>query len=247
MKRSFAYPLVALTVAGAFVGGCATVQPYVPTPTSTTRQVDRNYVIGREQSAAVGESIVRVKDYQLKQMPTNIVKADKAFTLYAPPISTIAFPTGGSATIVGTTPRDGVNYRMVRLPQSPLLNFLVRDDGTFEGSAVNFRGERMGWSYTPNPPDVRLLPDSAGAVETTPGYENYELVYSGSAGDTLQVLYREYTPNDLARPAFSQQLVFSKAPKRFRYRELQIDFREADNERIVYTVISDGISSGQPK
>lgn len=239
MKRSLC-PLLAFTVGGALIGGCATVQPYTPTPTSTTRQVDRNYVIGREQSAAVGESIIRVKDYYVKQAPTNIVKADKAFTLYAPPTQTIEFPSGGSATIIGTTPRDGVNYRMVRLPQIALLNFLLREDETFEGSAINFRGERMGWSYTPKPPDIRFIPDSIDAVETSPGYANFELVYGGSAGDTIQVLYREYTPNDLARPAFSQQLVFSKAAKRFRYRDIQIDFREADNERMVYTVVSDG-------
>ena len=57
MKLS--HSLLALTVGGALIGGCATVQPYTPTPTSTTRQVDRNYVIGREQSAAVGESIIK--------------------------------------------------------------------------------------------------------------------------------------------------------------------------------------------
>ena len=127
----------------------------------------------------------------------------------------------------------------MRLPQSPALHFLLNPDGTFEGSAVTFRGDRMGWSYSPSPSDVHLIADSTEAVEMPPGAENFELIYGGSAGDTIQVLYREYRSNDLARPAFSQQLVYSKSAKRFRYRDFQIEVRDADNERIVYTVISD--------
>jgi hypothetical protein len=37
------------------------------------------------------------------------------------------------------------------------LRFLIKDDGSFEGSAINFMGERMGFNYRPIPSDVRLV------------------------------------------------------------------------------------------
>ena len=240
MKRAASWLSAALRIAAMLVAGCATVQPYQPTPISRTHKVERNYEIGREQAAVVGWPIVRVKEYDVIRSPTGVVEADRSFTLYTPPVQIIRFPSGGTARIVGTTPRAGIEYRLLRLPQSPSVSFLLNADGTFEGSAVDYRGDRMGWSYWPTPSDVHFIAHSTEAVETSPGFENFELIYGGAAGDAVQVLYREYAPNDLARPAFSQQLVYSHSAKRFRYRDFEIEFREADNEHIVYTVVSDG-------
>ena len=99
----------------------------------------------------------------------------------------------------------------------------------------------MGWSYAPTPPNAKLVTDSTEAVETSNGYTNFELVYGGTSGDSIQILYREYTQSDLARPAFSQQLTYSKTAKRFRFQNIQIDVKQANNESITYTVISDGL------
>lgn len=230
------------------LAGCASVQPYTPPPLSTKHQIDRSYLLGREQYASVGDPIIKVKDYYIKKSPSNVVRADRAFSLRAPPVAQFNVPEGATANIIGITVSDGITYRVVLLPQFQVLLFLLREDGTFEGSAINRGGSRMGWTYTPNPPDVHLVPDATEVVETSRGYTNFELIYGGATGDTIQILYREYTQNDLARPAFSQQLIYSRASKRFRFKDMQVDVSEANNERIVYTVISDGMASAvEPK
>ena len=71
---------------------------------------------------------------------------------------------------------------------------------------------------------------------------NYELIYGGTDGKSLTITYREYTADDLARPAFYQNLVYESKKSRIRFKETVIEIHEATNEKIVYTVISDGLN-----
>jgi hypothetical protein len=239
MKKIFGNVVLLAIIAA--MGGCASIDPYAPASSSVERKFDRSYAIGQEQSVSVGAPIVKIKDYYIKKSQLNVVRTEKPFSLFAPPLAHIDIPAGTTANIIGTTTKDGTAYRVAVLPQFPVLSFLLLDDGRFEGSAINRGGSRMGWNYTPNPPDARLIPDTTETVEVSKGYTNFELVYGGATADAIQVLYREYTSDNMARPAFSQQLVYNKESKRFRFRDIQVNVRDADNERIVYTVVSDGM------
>jgi hypothetical protein len=83
-----------------------------------------------------------------------------SFTMSLPPLSHAAVPIGSRVPVVGSTERDGKVYRVVRLPDqsAQFLNILINDDGTFQGSAISaLDGARMGFSYLPDPPGVRLV------------------------------------------------------------------------------------------
>ena len=54
------------------------------------------------------------------------------------------------------------------------------------------------------------------------------------------MLYREYTPDDLARPAFTQTLSYAAGSNIIRFRNVRIEVATADNEKIEYTVVADG-------
>jgi hypothetical protein len=228
-----------------FLAGCASVQPLAPSPATSTAQhhVERNYELGKPQHVFVGQPLVRVRDYYEQQTQVAVLKADRTFRMLLPPFIHADVPQGSISRVVGATTRNGKTYRLVVLPDpaASQLRMLLNDDGTFEGSAVNMFNAEMGFSYKPDPPDARLVGDTATTVDKTRGYINFELVYSGTTGDSIQVLYREYTPDDMARPAFSQQLVYSLASKHIRFRDIQIEVSSADNEQISYTVISDGM------
>jgi len=99
----------------------------------------------------------------------------------------------------------------------------------------------MGWSYNPVPSTVRLATCAPSTqIDASKGFVNFELVYSGTTRESFQLLYREYTKDDLARPAFSQTLVYEKERASIRFRNLQIDVHEASNEKIRFNIISDG-------
>ena len=237
---------IALALCG--LTSCASVQPIASAVvTAPEHKVDRNYELGKSQQVYVGQPLVRVKDYYEQQAQLQVVRADRAFRMLLPPFIHADVTQGAAARVVGTTQRNGKSYRLVVLPDpvAAALRLLINDDGSFEGSAINNFGSEMGFSYKPDPPDAKLKGDTATLVDKTKGYINFELVYGGTTGDSIQVLYREYTPDDMARPAFSQQLVYSLASKHIRFRDIQIDVMVADNERIAYTVVADGLAATQ--
>lgn len=229
-----------LAISTMLLAGCASIAP-ASTPTASTRHViDRNYEIGVERSAYVGQPVVRVKDYWVTTSTFSAFRASAPFTIRDPIFGEVA---RGDATtpipVVGTTTRDGATYYLAR-PQGVIgLLFLVNQNGKFEGTAQN-GAARMGKTYRIDPPDVTLQSTSADLVDSTRGFQNYELLYSGTSRDGIKFLYREYTQQDLARPAYSQELTYQKNTPTIRYRDTQIRIISADNEAIRYAVIADG-------
>lgn len=212
------------------------------TVSPTEHKVDRNYEIGVQRQAYVGDPIVKVRDYYVQQASRPVLRANQPFTLKIPLLSTIRVGQESDWLVDGTLERRGVTYRLARLDQigpALALKFLITEDGRFEGSAVTVSGSRMGFSYRPDPETVRLLPVTSTAVATAKGGTNFELVYFGTTGDAINIAYREYTPDDLARPAFSQNLVYSQKDRTIRFRNIVIEVASAGNQSITYTVVSD--------
>lgn len=229
----------------ALLSSCATVQPVSSDlGSSTEHKIDRNYTLGKEASAFVGQPIVRVKDYWVRTDARAALQPDQAFSVFLPLFGpNIAIGAAEPLPMVGTQVRDGITYRLVQLQGLP-LSFLVKPDGTFDGRAVNMYGAKMGYTYDFKPATVKLSPVVAEQVSTDRGYLNFELVYSGANKDEISLLYREYTPQDLARPAFTQNLTYERGTSTIRFRDIKITVLGADNERIRYVVDEDGLQPG---
>ena len=95
--------------------------------------------------------------------PTEFLVPSSDFTMRLPPFITIQVLKNSRIPVIGTTQRDGKTFRVVVLhvPAAAALRFLINDDGTFEGSAINNTGSRMGFSYSPTPSDTRLIAESS--------------------------------------------------------------------------------------
>ncbi|WP_249180532.1 hypothetical protein [Burkholderia ambifaria] len=66
-----------------------------------------------------------------------------------------------------------------------------------------------------------------------------ELIYGGKSGSTIDITYREFR-GGYAAPAFYQSLKYDlSASAIIRFQKFTIQVREADNQKIVYTVLSD--------
>jgi hypothetical protein len=81
------------------------------------------------------------------------------FTMRLPPFVSIEVLKNSRIPVIGTTNKGDQTYRVVVLPAraASALRFLIKDDGSFEGSAINYAGSKMGFSYEPVPADVRLV------------------------------------------------------------------------------------------
>jgi hypothetical protein len=231
------------------VYGCAQVQPinavpYVPPKVTAEKRVEKSYRVGEEIQAYVGERMVRVQDFNVLITETSPnstrLMPSESFTIRVPPFYTAAMSSTEIAEVLGTVNKGGGEFRVVRLPSVPPLMFLLTDSGSFEGSALNNAGAQMGWTYTPEPAHVRLLPEKGGIkTDLTKGFLNFELVYGGSTRDAFQVLYREYTKEDLVKPAFTQTLVYEKGAGLIRFRGIGLKVAESTNEKIRFSVVTD--------
>jgi len=101
----------------------------------------------------------------------------------------------------------------------------------------------MGMSFAVEPADLRftIVQSKEEEIDIDAGYFNYELIYGGTDGESITITYREFTPNDLAKPAFNENLVYDRKQKTIRFRDTVINVHSATNEKIEFTVISDNL------
>jgi hypothetical protein len=69
--------------------------------------------------------------------------------------------------------------------------------------------------------------------------QNYQIIFTGITSDSIRMSYREFTPDDLARAAFSQDLTYPLKAKEIRFRNLTIDVISVSPDQIQYKVIAD--------
>jgi len=244
MLRALMFP--ALVAAGQLYAADEPTH-YAPPHVETQHEIEASYTIGVTTEVYVGEQMLRVRDYYVTLNDSGVSSArlspSEDFKLKIPPFSSVRLTREDVIEVTGSVKRNGIDYRLVKLPATVTqqLRFLIDDTGAFSGSAVNTSGTKMGWSYRAKPNSVRLTPAPAvTSSRKVKGTKNYELVYGGTSGDSYQLLYREYTPDDLARPAFSQSVVYEKSAPTIRFRNLQIEVDAATNEKIRFRVVADG-------
>jgi hypothetical protein len=220
--------------------------------TSARRVFDRNYVLGQEAAVYVGQPIVKVKDYHvIETVSGTVFKADVAFRykmrMFGPDLSV---PEGSSLRYVRTQQHDGREYTVVAIPGQELgVTLLLDGADTFTGLVSNVL--QKVYSVSGNRPLVMIEPRPIHftrghdeRIDTQGGYVNFELVYSGRTKDAINLLYREFTPDDMARPAFSQVLTYDPGSTTLRFRDVVVRVIDASNEGIRYVVDADGLPPG---
>lgn len=87
--------------------------------------------------------------------------------------------------------------------------------------------------------EVALGNEETKEIAVSKDYANIEILYSGIAnGNTLRLIYREYTANDLARPSFYQELTYGKDDKFIRFKDYYLQVMKADNQSITFKVLN---------
>lgn len=222
---------------------CASIKPLPPSAVTTERVEKKNYEIGKTQSCYVGDPMVRFKDYVIVKKPTAKVCASNDFTINGGHFAVSVNYSGmkeDTYPILGTVTKDGTINYVVQFPIRRDLLFLVSEKEDFTGTAVqSFGGGYIVYKYSVNPADTKFVRITQDSVEQKEGYTNYEIIYTGRTPDSIKFLYREYTPDDLAKAAFYQDLNYQADSKVIRFRNLRIKVEGADEEKIVYAVIED--------
>jgi hypothetical protein len=91
-----------------------------------------------------------------------------------------------------------------------------------------------------SPADIRFTEVFASAQAVIASGENYEIIFTGRDRDTMRFQYREYTSEDLARAAFSQDLSYPARTGTIRFRDLVLEIIELGDDSITYRVVARG-------
>lgn len=266
MKNTMNYGLsIAFFVAFA-LSGCGGELLHVrstykaPDYTEPKQVLEKNYGLGRSQEAYIGNSIVRVKEYYVKE------KKSYADTYWKSEDDFVISKMNGGVLISnqkedrfreeGMVTLGGVDYYVLKITKtnykkSPVFthSLLISKDGIIHNKLMlNLKGPNNTVNSIPTD-ELKVQPGSAmfsrlsseveTEVVTEKGYINYELIYGGATNSEIKITYREYSPDGMARQAFYQNLVYARGQKIIRFKNLKIQVHSVDNQRIVYTVLSD--------
>ncbi len=249
LKRGILFLVVAIVL-----GGCASVGYLRPGSHGAPvefRVLEKNYEIGEIRSVYVGEPLIRQRDYYQVSKPIDKIRATNNFTIHNIPSIpwapwtvpwTAAIGTADETyTIIGTVTHDGNNYNVFRIDSSPEWGFAVSDDGVLLKNPLSLRNNLLlpMEMYRIEPESTRFIRSTETAIDTKRGYINYEIIYTGLNDKSVNLLYREYPPEDIAKPASYQNLTYPLNSNILRFRKIRIELKKATDQQITFAVLED--------
>jgi len=231
-----------------------------------THSYVKDYRIGQTKSAYIGQNMVSVKDiYYPSYYATKTITLPYDFTVSGTGPAFLdkynwevkatkgqVFETNGKAIV------DGTPYDILYLPDTNghfAYGLLVDAGGTMLKDTIYYRKAIKLQDMRVVPEDIKLQvsqSDMAGVAcdrvnryWMTCGTVNYELLYGGINNVGLNIMYREYTRDDLAKPSFYQNLVYETNASEIRFKDSKISIIKADNEKIIFNVVSDDLHEGE--
>lgn len=248
VRRPMRGTLLVLSAAVTLLAGCtAPLRPEVARQTDRQHIVQSNYTIGAPLTVNVGEPLIKVQDYWQDQFDEPMATATKSFKMTGGPVE-LTFIANQSYRVRGRIAVDGKDYSVVS-PEgtSPAYQAaLVADDGVplTRVAATNpgLNGDHVFVAYTfkIDPPDARLERKSSVRVDTSKGFVNYEVLYTGISENAINMTYREFSPDGLARVAFFQNLTYPRTAATITFRQIRLAIQQVTPESITARVISDG-------
>ncbi|MFQ5964680.1 MAG: hypothetical protein ACE5KZ_10375 [Candidatus Scalinduaceae bacterium] len=226
--------------------GCTSFTPYRSNYLGTDQVFNKNYELTVRKTMYVGEPMIKVKNYYLSKFSAKTVSPNVDVTIkYS--LSRITFYAQEQYEIVGETMVNKKIFYLIKIvsddPASSLL--LISENGEVDGSSI-FRNigiyQKNWFKFKVNPPDAKFIKKDITKVDSQQGYKNYELIYTGKDEKSLHITYREYSPDNLARTAFFQDLIYPSDSKVIRFKDYKILVHDATSESITFTVVEEGLN-----
>jgi hypothetical protein len=203
----------------------------------------KNYKVGEQKTVPVGDQMVRVEDYYVEEFASQVVTPSKSTTLTGGLVTT-SLVAGKQYKLRGHLTVANVTYAVADSESSHAV--LIKPDGTLHNRVVAEitpgRGDYILVVYTMDisDPSVIITRESTTKTNQKKGYENYEILYSGKSANSLNLTYREYTPDGMARAAFQQPVTYESEARTIAFKKFRIAIHKATSNDITFTVIEDG-------
>jgi len=202
---------------------------------------ETNYAIGAVREAYVGETIVKIMNYRVERVGTGYMIPDQSFDIAVPGLADLHVEKGERYPWRGSVTDEGALYDIVDVPagSGKMGILLTRDTGEVTGRLIQSPVPMFLFGkHLPTPPGARFTHE-VEARKVGVDQVHYELIYSGMSGRTINLSYREFTADGMARPGFTQELHYNADEPTLRFRNLHVGIRGATNEKLTYVVLAD--------
>lgn len=220
---------------------------------STKEIYEKSYTIGQAQNTFIGEPVIKVKKIAGKVVQKDVFKPLGDFSITVENAGTKNLGSDDIFYIQGKFDIKGIDYTVIYNQKLLIYNnslvsslgVLVAEDGSFAGVVARLRFgydnfiEVQREKYKITPYNTKFKKTIEETTKDVKSVYSYELIYTGKTPDSLMITYREYTGDDMARPAFFQNLTYSSKQNQIRFKNLLIEVVSADNEKIVFKVLED--------
>lgn len=241
------YLYISILMGLFFFSGCAnTVSPYYA-KSNIKHFENKNYTINKMEKAFVGESMIREKSYYARVKSNLYMSPTQSFEMKSKNNIIFRGQPGKKLEIMGNTTIDNLSYTVLvyntGLPRKyESFKLLIDENGYLYNKVLNGEMNVMFiWDFELNPKQVKFenIEEKLSQVDilNDKPYVNYEIVFSGVNKDSMKLLYREFTVDNLARPSFFQELTYPLNSKTIRFRNMKIKINDINADQISYTVL----------
>jgi hypothetical protein len=231
-----------LILTAILISGCTTAMKTGTSYQSSIENIDyKNYLINKAQSAYVGEQLISRKAYKA------IIKKDLYQTQ-----SNFSLRGGLGKTAISLNASIGDTFKVagenensntvVYIPGS-IFMFGINNSGNWDGTVMssNFWTSPIGSGnqYKMTPPDTKFEIIESKIPLSGNGYINHEIIFTGLGTNGINLLYREYTFENMARSDFKQELIYPANTKEIRFRNYLFHINHVSASEIKYIVKSE--------
>lgn len=213
-----------------------------PANTRVSTVDEKNYSIGSEKTVNVGEQILSRKAFDII-VRNDLVRPSNDFSLVGG-IGSVHVSLFGDPTekykIIATNEKGNA---AVGIPGSHLA-FGIDSEGRWDktiGSSSFWTSPigGGGTGYKLDPPHTVFSRIESKTPVSDSGYINHELIFSGISAQGIHLLYREYTLDNMARSAFSQDLHYAVDSKTIRFRNYKLRLVGYTSSSLSYVIEDD--------
>ena len=245
MRRILGYLL--MIVITIIITGCGSTINYNITTKKIKVIENKNYTVNDKKTVYVGESMIKEKNYFIYEYSSSMMSPLNEYTMQSKSDITFRGDTSSTYEIMGTTIIDDKKYTALyyntHLPRKyESFKLLIDENNMLYNKVLN--GDMnivMIWDFDITPKQVSFTPTQNSQKQSDilkdKPYINYELIYSGINKDTIRLLYREYTVDDMARASFFQELTYPKNSNFIRFKKMKIKIHNVTGEQITFSVI----------
>jgi len=228
------------------LAGCSTpIMPILAHESLPEKVLEKNYTVNNTQQISVGEPVIKVKDYFVIKKTSNKLSPSNDFMIGK---DYLTGKKGQAIPIIGKVTLSESEYYLIQSKEHILL-FPISLDGYYSGGHVarviggfhsgnDVMGKPTG-NIAIEPSGTRFSNVQFDEIDSTAGFTNFEIVYTGLTKDAINFLYREFSPDNLARPAFYQNLTYPTTSKVVRFKKFKMQIIKANEESITYKVLED--------